>query len=103
MLEMEVLYRVGSHAWIIKIIVIKLKIFNWDRYNHNVYKCTHEHTCDGGDRGKHVYAVMGMHAKMELVSYEPRIPSVYDPKHIGSKWSPNNQHFSSKYLYHFQY
>jgi len=32
MLEMEVLYRVGSHAWIIKIIVIKLKNFNWDRY-----------------------------------------------------------------------
>ena len=25
MLEMEVLYRTGSHAWIIKIIVIKLK------------------------------------------------------------------------------
>jgi len=33
MLEMEVLYRVGSHAWIIKIIVIKLKNFNWDRYS----------------------------------------------------------------------
>jgi len=31
--EMEVLFSVGSHAWIIKIIVIKRKSFNWDRYS----------------------------------------------------------------------
>ena len=30
--EMEELFSVGSHAWIIKIIVIKRKSFNWDRY-----------------------------------------------------------------------
>ena len=66
-----------------------------------MYKCTHEHTCDVCDRDEHVYAVEGVHVKMELVSYEPRFPNVYDLKHIGSKWSPNNLHFSSKYLYHF--
>ena len=31
-------------------------------YVHNVYKCTHEHTCDGCIRVEHVYAVEGVHA-----------------------------------------
>ena len=51
-------------------------------YVHNVYKCTHEHTCDGGDREKHVYAVKGVHAQMELVSFETKIPNVYSSQHL---------------------
>ena len=59
-----------------------------------MYKCTHEHTKCDGDREEHVYAVEGVHEKMELVSFETKFPNVYGSWHNGSKWSPNNLHSS---------
>ena len=53
------------------------KILQGGPYVHNVYMCAHEHTlCDECEREEHVYVVYGVHAYMELVSFETWNPTV---------------------------
>ena len=59
-------------------------------YVYNVYKCTHEHTLNHVcEHDEHVYAVYGVHAYVELVSFETWIPTVCGSWHFGSNLEPN--------------
>ena len=67
------------------------KILQGGPYDHNVYKCTLQHTwCHVCEHKKHVYAMEGVYAYVDHVSYEKWIPISFGSWHIGSKWSPNN-------------